>query len=120
NLSTGETVTSDAICWKGGETKADSMTVGMTSATLKLRNPDYKYTAPALRGSFVFNPVKIWFAYPGAQSILIFSGFISEVSSINDWITLNCTRNHLKRYPAVKIRPPIANHLPANGQVIHW
>lgn len=143
-LSTREGVLVGSDYYAPGEIQEGSVQIENESASFRIRNPGYQYTQGALKGAFHRNVVKIYSAYsiidgsvpayvePGywaddyltgpiyASEILLFDGHISQVSDIDEWITINCRGTLPKTYPLGKIRPPVFNHLPAPGMVILW
>lgn len=142
NLSTREGVDSGGIWWESSKLQVNS--VGIDTATLRIDNHDYAFTAGAMTGAYLRKPVKIYSAYslprhmfrpyfePGyfdvgyfievyaATAVLLFDGYITDTPDIGEWLTIEATRSLPKKYPSVIIRKPLANHLPATGMVIEW
>jgi hypothetical protein len=142
NLSTHDELSIDGISWVQGNVQF--INASDTAAVLRIYNTDYKYTQGAVRGSFHMNPVTIYAAYPRPDEwepyiddpdyvdtvyfvytdvvafFEIFSGRIAEITEIGEWLTIRCEKNETTRYPKVKLRSPLANHLPAPGALIQW
>lgn len=113
-------------------------------AVIKVFNPDGKYTMPAINGDFYRNPVKIMVA-PGDNTdwlqllepdyvehdyyeqplvavdpILSFSGHISAVEEVSDYITIIASRGVARRFPRGRIISPFANYQAQDGAVINF
>ena len=144
HLSTRDTLVYAGAVWVQSDIRIGR--VSELTATLSVRNTDWIFSANAFRGEYTYRPVEILFAYPYIEApppyfpegyldfpieeyvqspdmvdiITLFAGHISDINSIGDWLEVTAVRTEEKRYPSVKIRPPLANHLPAPGQIITW
>ena len=141
-LSSRGDVSLGGVSWAAGELQINS--VSSDVAELRIHNPGYKFTTDAMRGAFVRNTVKIYMANradggllppyvtPGywpdnyviqsttVNPFLIFDGLVSEITDIDEWITVRAVRLPPNRFPRRRLRAPIANFLPASGQVVQW
>lgn len=112
--------------------------------TFSIFNVDGRYTMPAINGDFYRNPVKIMVApgdntnfpqllEPGfveldyyeqplanIEPILSFSGHISSVDEISDYITFTASRVVARRFPRGRIVAPFANYVAQEGAVINF
>lgn len=142
NLSTHDDLSISGIAWLQGEVQF--VNVSDNSAVIRVYNPDYRYTHGAIQGSYHLNPVKIYAAYPRPGEwepyidnpdyvdpvyfvytdivafYELFSGRIAEITEVKEWLTIRCEKNETTRYPRIKLRSPLANHLPAEGSLIQW
>lgn len=142
NVSTHDDLSIDGISWVQGEVQF--MNASDTGAVFRIYNTNYKYTEGAVRGSYHLKPVTIYAAYPrhgewapyiddpdyvdpvyfvytdAVAFFEIFSGRIAEITEIGEWLTIRCEKNETTRYPKVKLRSPLANHLPSPGTLIQW
>jgi hypothetical protein len=49
-----------------------------------------------------------------------FSGLIYGTPQISEWLSISARRTPPRLYPFVKLRPPLANHLPSAGYVLQF
>jgi hypothetical protein len=132
--------------FEGNLYEAGSLQLGKVthdSAELKISNHDFSLTNGALDGTYLRAAVKVWWAYSGVyvgeyvdagyvdegyakgagdsfltDPILRFSGLIYATPTIKEWLSITARRTPPKMYPNVKLRPPLANHLPSGGYVL--
>lgn len=132
--------------WEPSELQIEN--VGLDTASIRIWNQDYEFTAGAVSGAYIRSPVQIYACYPvgvldpyivdvdgnpsdywpvnyvqsptSTTPLLMFDGFIIGTPEIGEWLTIECQRSLPKRYPLQKIRPPIANYLPATGMLVPW
>lgn len=130
----------DSITYVGG--KVQGLQVSQERASFGLINEDYKYTTPALLGAYQRAPVKIWWTdgrnqlqpliEPGyvdddyyiipdqIDPILIFDGHVTQFSQITSVLGVVATRSAARRYPTLRVLPPIANFVKPEGSIIQF
>lgn len=118
-FSTFSTRDFDGQTYNRGEIRLGKVTP--REAEVLVWNQDDVWTDGSLTGSFQRSPVKIHWAYSDTDPILLFDGIINNTTPQNDgWLRVQCTRTSPKLYPGTRIRPPLANHLPAVGYSIQF
>jgi hypothetical protein len=141
-LSTRDGISFNDSFFSPGEVQ--DVFVSDNESSFSIYNRDYQFTNGALRGSYLRNIAKIYSAYAMGAGFFppyvtpgywpdnyiktpentipetIFVGRISSVEIVGEWIQVECERDLPRKYPRGKIRPPLANHLPAAGQVVLW
>lgn len=137
--------TADTVEWSG-QTWIPSQikmgTVANDTAQLWIENDGHRHSLNAVSGVYMRKPVQIWSAYntpvvPYAEEgywdedyaetselttpILLFDGIVSSARPVeNEWLQITATRLPPKFFPSERWRAPLANHLPAVGQVIEF
>src|SRR5690606_26140313 len=89
---------------------------------------DYAHTNNARNGAYARKRVRVWWAdghgddpegdYPAP--ILLFDGFIYETPTIDNWIEVVAGQTPPEKFPAARLRPPFANHLPSAGYTVQF
>lgn len=141
-LSTRETVMLNDEIYQHGDINIDR--VSSDTCQFQVRNTDYRHTRNAMKGAYLRNRVMVYWAYgaaPGAhyvtpgyweegyteapsedmpEAFLMFDGIIEGTPSVDAWLTINAQKEAPRRWPAVRIKPPFANHAPSAGYVIQF
>lgn len=114
--------------------------ISQDQASFGLVNVDYQYTTPALTGVYQRAPVKIWWTDnenrlppliepgyvdddyyiipPQREPILLFDGHVSHFDQITSVLGIVASRSAARRYPTLRVLPPIANYVAPEGTVI--
>src|SRR5690625_2462988 len=133
--STGVKYEHGGLTYEAG--RVQGLRVGGENATFGLMNENYEHTTPALTGQYQRAPVKIYWASgyktpvllhePGyveegyydadwrPDPILVFEGNISRFTQITTVLGVEVTRSAAKRYPSMRVLPPIANYVRTEG-----
>lgn len=122
-----------------------SLSYSAESASISIWNPDGIYTMDALMGKFYRNPVVImtangdnsgtdikqllepdyvepdYYETPliGLEPIIVFSGHISDIERVDDYLHLVASRSLARKFPRGRIISPFANHTPRAGTVFY-
>lgn len=141
HISTRQEVDYDGQTWLRGNVVLERVTPD--SATLRIWNGDYAHTMAALTGAYQRKPISIWWAYNAGSTgdyvesgylvpgyavgsaaapapILLFSGMVSAIPEIGEWLRIEASRAPPRGYPRWRIVPPIANHLAPSGAVLSY
>lgn len=114
HLSTRQEVTYSGVTYAAGRTAGD-VQISQDEASFGVINELYKYTTPALTGVYQRTPVKIWW-YESAP-ILLFEGNVSHFDQITSVLGVVASRSAARRYPSLRVLPPVANYVAAEGSV---
>jgi hypothetical protein len=141
-LSTRENATLNGDLYTSGQIRIDS--VSGDACQLAIYNEDYRHTLNALNGAYLRNRVRVYWAYgedPRARYVtagywnegytdgpnedlpaafLLFDGIIDGTPFVDNWMNISARKDTPKRWPAVRIKPPFANHAPSAGYVIQF
>lgn len=125
--------------WEGGKVVGE-LQIDQDSAAFGIVNEDYRFTTPALSGTYHRAPVRIWWA-DGAEylpllidtgyvadgyydeghrldPILVFDGHVSEFDQISTVLGVVAQRSAARRYPSTRALPPIVNYARPEGSVV--
>lgn len=138
HLSTGVEYTLDDKTYITGRVQGLRMT--SEQVTFGIVNEEYQYTTPALLGSYQRAPVKVyWFngmpqphllidegyveeGYYDTDNrpepILLFDGNVSRFTQITTILGVEATRSAARRYPSLRVLPPIADFVAPEGTQI--
>lgn len=114
HLSTRQEVTYGGVRYSAGRT-AGELQISQDEASFGVINDLYKYTTPALTGVYQRAPVKIWWFE--SSPILLFEGNISHFNQITSVLGVVASRSAARRYPTLRVLPPVANYVAAEGSV---
>lgn len=92
--------------------------IAQDQLTFGLINEDHRYTTAALMGTYHRAPVRVWLADGspiGGPPILLFSGNLVQFSQITTVLGVVATRSAARRYPALRVLPPVANFVRPEG-----
>lgn len=139
-LSTGVEYEYDGQTYISGHVQG--LRVTPDSVTFGLVNEDYRYTTPALLGDYQRAPVRVYWSsgYPKPRLLieegyvedgyydtdnrpepfLLFDGNISRFTQITTVLGVEATRSAARRYPSIRVLPPIANYVKPEGTVIKF
>ena len=140
-LSTREAVDLDGLgSWESGRVRIGSL--NSERAQIQVRNDDYRYTVNALQGLYQRRPIQILWAYGAEESIerflpddydadfesvgganisntiLMFDGFVTAVTSVDEWITIEASRASISKYPRLRVMGDTARHVTPSGTVL--
>lgn len=138
HLSTRQEFTFGGITYESGKIAGD-VQISQDDASFGIINESYKYTTPALTGVYQRAPVKIWWS-EGApvqipivdfgyfeefyytvddrrSPILLFEGNISQFDQITSVLGVVASRSAARRYPTLRVLPPVANYVAPEGAV---
>lgn len=114
HLSTRQEVTYGGVTYAAGRT-AGEVQISQDEASFGVINDSYKYTTPALTGVYQRTPVKIWWFE--SSPILLFEGNVSHFDQITSVLGVVASRSAARRYPTLRVLPPVANYVAAEGSV---
>lgn len=111
--------------------------IAQDQLTFGLINEEHRYTTSALMGVYHRAPVRVWLTdgiatsypliepgyvedgyyieEPRTPPILLFSGNVVQFSQITTVLGVVATRSAARSYPALRVLPPIANHVRPEG-----
>jgi len=139
-LSTRESVDLGFVSYESGRVRIGSL--NSERAQIQVRNDDYKYTVNALQGMYQRRPIEIRWAYGvmesldrflpddydvdfesvgGAyisQPILMFDGFVTAVTAVDEWITIEASRASISKYPRLRVTGATAKYVTPSGTVL--
>lgn len=136
-LSTRQRYEMDGVVFEPGHVQG--LRVTQSEVSFGLVNEDHRYTTPALMGSYQRAPVKVWwtegfdlrlliergyvaegyYTEDGRPApTLIFQGNLSHFSQITSVLGVVATRSAARRYPTLRVLPPIANYVLPEGSII--
>lgn len=134
-LSTRQRYEFAGIVYEPGHVQG--LRIAQDQLTFGLVNEGHRYTTAALMGTYHRAPVRVWLA-DGIQSgwpliepgyveegyynpeartppILLFSGNLVQFSQITTVLGVVATRSAARRYPALRVLPPVANFVRPEG-----
>lgn len=115
HLSTRQEVVFGGVTYSKGRI-AGEVQISQDEASFGIINDSYKYTTPSITGVYQRAPVKIWWWYEGSP-MLIFEGNISHFDQITSVLGVVASRSAARRYPTLRVLPPVANYVAAEGSV---
>lgn len=137
-LSSRQEFTYGGITYESGRIVGE-VQISQDEALFGLINESYRYTTPALTGVYQRAPVNIWWSEgvaaqipivdPGyfedfyysieerRAPILLFQGNISRFSQITSVLGVVASRSAARRYPTLRVLPPVANYVAPEGAV---
>ena len=137
-LSSRQEFTYGGITYQPGRIVGD-IQISQDDASFGIINESYKYTTPALTGVYQRAPVKIWWSEGAAVQIpivdpgyfedlyytieerrapiLLFDGNISNFDQITSVLGVVASRSAARRYPTLRVLPPVANYVAPEGAV---
>lgn len=114
--------------------------IAQDRAAFGIVNWDFRHTTPALTGAYQRAPVKIWWTEgyelptllveegyfdegyytldERRAPMLVFQGNVSEFNQIDTVLGIVASRSAARRYPTLRVLPPIANYVRPEGSVI--
>lgn len=114
--------------------------ISQNDVAFAIINENFKYTTPALTGVYQRAPVKVWFSEGAAvpiplvepgyfeegyytlderrAPILVFEGNVSAFNQITTVLGVVASRSAARRYPTMRVLPPIANYVMPSGSII--
>lgn len=138
HLSSRQEFTYAGITYKSGRIVGE-IQISQDEASFGVINESYKYTTPALTGVYQRAPVKIWWSEgagiqipivdPGyfedlyytieerRAPILVFQGNLSNFDQITSVLGVVASRSAARRYPTLRVLPPVANYVAPDGAV---
>lgn len=137
-LSSREQVVTDQGTFESGRLRVNSL--NSERAQIQICNADYRYTVNALQGVYQRRPISVYWAYGyeqsheqwlpddyeddyeavalGADTIQMFSGFVTSISSVDEWITIEASRAPIAKYPRLRVIGDTARHVTPSGTVL--
>ena len=140
-LSTREPVVLSGLgSWESGRVRIGSL--NSERAQIQIRNDDYRYTVNALQGMYQRRPIQIRWAYGTEESIerflpddydadfesvgganisapiLMFDGFVTAVTAVDEWITIEASRASISKYPRLRVTGATAKYVTPSGTVL--
>ena len=140
-LSTRESVVLGGLgSWESGRVRIGSL--NSERAQIQVRNDDYRYTVNALQGMYQRRPIQIRWAYGVMESlerflpddydvdfesvgganislpILMFDGFVTAVTAVDEWITIEASRASISKYPRLRVTGATAKYVTPSGTVL--
>lgn len=138
-LSTRQEFTFGGVTYTPGRI-VGQIQISQDQAAFGVVNEDYKHTTPALTGQYQRSPVKIWWTegfdvpalliehgyvedgYYDTESrtapTLLFDGHLSHFEQITSVLGVVASRSAARRYPTLRVLPPIANFVRPSGTII--
>ena len=102
---------------------AEILSIDNTTVKFSLPNFDRAISALVLAGQVQGNDVTVYLHYEG-ETIGRFVGLLDapEISGDYNTVKFSCVSEYAigAKWPSERLRPPIANHLPPPGTVIHF
>jgi hypothetical protein len=141
-LAVGETAEIGGNTYESG--RVSGLNFNERSWTFDFFNENFEHTMPSLLGYYLRKPARLFlrtrdeaiyvdengeayadedgvvYGTPESPPMVIFSGNISTVESIDDWLRIVVERNVGRRYPSQRIGPPLANYTRPAGSVISF
>lgn len=139
-LSSREAASTASGTYETGRIRINSL--NSERAQVQVRNDDYRYTVNALQGMYQRRPIQILWAYGAGESIerflpdgydadfedagstnisqpiLMFDGFVTAVTSVDEWITIEASRASISKYPRLRVMGDTARHVTPSGTVL--
>lgn len=135
--STRAAVTADGHDWSPAGVQVKS--VSGSRAVLMVENDSYRHAENAMSGAYQRGAVRIYMAYPLPDDDYVedgywdddyvsretepvldlqFTGIVDVSTPVDYWLSVEAHRTPPRMFPFQRIRPPFANHLPAEGYMI--
>ena len=120
----------------------DQPEISQDQCAFSIINEDYRHTTAALTGAYLRLPVSIYWSdgapvpfpivEPGyfeedyyewdgrPAPILLFRGNLTQFTQITSVLGVVATRSAARRYPTLRVLPPIANFVRPEGAIVHF
>lgn len=137
-LSSREAASTASGTYETGRIRINSL--NSERAQVQVRNDDYRYTVNALQGVYQRRPISIAWAYgydvsherwledsydldyesapDGSMPIVMFDGFITSISDVGEWITIEASRSPVAKYPRTRVTGNTAKNVTPSGSVL--
>lgn len=137
HISTRQRYEHDGMVFEPGHVQG--LRVTQSEVSFGLINEGHRYTTPALMGAYQRAPVKVWWTegyywpllieagyvedgyyHDSGPPVptLIFQGNLSHFSQITSVLGVVATRSAARRYPTLRVLPPLANYVLPEGSII--